>query len=70
MNEKYLMTGAEWEENNNKKTNRCERCSRYYRMPGFIYEPRDKICFSCESEINFKKAVDAAVEAVLLRGSK
>ena len=46
---KNYITKWEWEEEHDRKTNRCESCGKYYRMPTFIYPPRDKICFTCES---------------------
>jgi len=49
MKDKYLMTNQEWQDKTQRVTNKCQECGKHYRMPSFIYEPRDKICFTCEN---------------------
>jgi hypothetical protein len=35
-----------------KSTNRCEICHKYYRYPCYIFEPRDRICATCERNLS------------------
>jgi hypothetical protein len=45
------MTKEEYIKKYGKKTNKCLICKKHYRLPTFIYEPRDKICFTCELKL-------------------
>jgi len=50
--QKFIMTKEEYVKKYGKKTNKCVICKKHYRLPTFIYEPRDKICFTCELKIS------------------
>lgn len=32
-------------------TNKCEICGKRYKLPNSVFEPRDKICFTCENNL-------------------
>lgn len=33
-----------------KRSNKCADCGKSYKLPSFIYHPREEICASCESK--------------------
>lgn len=30
------------------RTNKCQICAKRYKYPNYVFEPRDRICFTCE----------------------
>lgn len=54
--ENLLYTLDDWYNIHKKLTNKCSNCFKHYKMPNFIFKPRDKICFTCE--LKLKKTLE------------
>lgn len=54
----------EYYEKYGRKSNKCELCGKHYKMPTFIFKPRDEICFTCEVTL-IKRNVLQIVESVI-----
>lgn len=50
-NNEYVCSLGEF----GRTTNTCEKCGKIYKLPGAIFRPRDKICFTCEHEEERRK---------------
>jgi hypothetical protein len=53
---------SEWKNRTGRITNKCSKCGKHYRLPSFIFEPRDKICFTCETLETIEKVTNEAVK--------
>lgn len=53
MRDKFVMNINEWYRKYKRRSNKCESCGKHYKLPNFIYEPRDRICASCEYLSNY-----------------
>ena len=47
-----------------KVTNKCQKCGVRYKLPQSVFEPRDKICFTCEVNEEAKAAFKAVGKAM------
>jgi len=45
---KLICDLEEYYKKYHRRSNKCNLCGKYYKLPQSIFEPRDKICFSCE----------------------
>jgi len=51
---KFLYTLEEYRHKyKGKKSKKCECCGKKYRLPGYIFSPRDRICAECESKLDY-----------------
>lgn len=41
------------------RTNKCETCGKRYKFPQTVFEPRERICFTCEVKENIKDAFES-----------
>lgn len=46
--QKMLMTLSEHKEKYGTYSRKCTICGKNYKLPGFIFEERMKMCFTCE----------------------
>ena len=46
--DKFICYLSEYKQKYGRISNKCEGCGKHYKLPGSIFEPRDKICFTCE----------------------
>lgn len=49
LKDKFLMDINEYKEKYGKISHKCENCGKQYKLPCYIFSPRDKICFTCEN---------------------
>lgn len=62
MDDRPLMDIEEYYKKFGRRSNKCGECGKYYKLPTYIFRPRDKICFTCEVS---GLAVDALSRAVM-----
>jgi len=46
------------------RTNKCETCGKRYKFPQTVFEPRERICFTCEVKENIKEAFESVYSSL------
>lgn len=52
----YLMSLQDYYKKYKRKCHKCESCGKTYKLPNSIFEPRDRVCFSCELKLSASQA--------------
>jgi len=53
-NKKELVCALEdWQKEYGKKCNKCDDCGKVYKLPNYIFYPRNQICFTCECKRDY-----------------
>ena len=49
VNKNFVMSKNEYIKQYGRKSNKCQKCGKQYKMPESIFEPRMKYCSTCET---------------------
>lgn len=44
----FICSLEDYFKKHKRKCNKCASCGKVYKLPNYIFEPRDKVCFTCE----------------------